>query len=174
MLPELRPRLDALERRRDLLLAELGALPPEELAHRSAPGVWTLAEVAQHLMLVERGTARILAARADKPPIPRGRLDPLRRLGMRIILGRIRFKAPMPQILPEPGMTLPEVREEWDRVRASLRTTLAHVTAARLDRPIFKHPLAGVMSVPETLDFLARHHDHHLRQVARLKRARGR
>lgn len=171
MLAPLRFQLDGLERRRDALLRDLASLPPSALVHRPAPGAWTLAEVAQHLMLVERNVTRILAARADKAPLRRGPTDALRRLVMRVVLGRIRFRAPVEVIVPAPDVPFAQVREEWDNVRAGLRATLEGVTSTRLDQPIFRHPLAGVMTVPQTLDFLTRHHDHHLRQVRRLREA---
>lgn len=174
MLSTLATQYDALERRRLTFLDALAAEPPAALTFTPAPGAWSLADVAQHLWLVDRGTMHVVSTRLDKPPLKTGALDPLRRLATRLILNSsIRFRAPLEAIVPKAPMPLAQVRAEWEQVRASMREMLEQVTPALMTRPVFRHPISGPMTVPQALDFLTWHHDHHLRQVRRIRRAAG-
>ena len=173
MIPALATAFDALEARRQALFADLAARPPASLDARPAPTAWSLAEVAQHLWLVERGTVHVMEGRLAKPPLRRGPLNRLGIAAMRFVLGRIRFKVPIAAIQPKPGVPLSQVRADWDATRAKLRAMLEGIDETRLHQSFFRHPLAGALSVAETMEFLVRHHDHHLRQVARIDRLMG-
>ena len=169
MIPSLASSFDALERRRQALLADLAARPRATIEARPSANAWSLAEVAQHLWLVERGTLKVLTSRLEKgQPLRRGPFNRLGIAAMRFVLGRIRLKVPIEAIRPRPGIALEQVRTDWDDTRERLRTLLDGMDEARAAQPWFRHPLAGALSVVETMDFLTRHHDHHLMQVARI------
>ena len=169
---ELATAFDGFEARRQAFLADLARRPPASLELRPGASAWSLAELAQHLWLVERGTVNVLADRLQKAPLRRGLLS---RLGVgmaaiRFVLGRFRIKVPVKAILPKPGVPIATVRTEWDATRERLRAVLESVSDAQVHQPYFRHPLAGALTVAQTMEFLTLHHDHHLGQVERITR----
>lgn len=174
MHPTLAPHVDALERRTADFLARLEALSPEARAFRPHADHWSLDQVAQHLWLVERGALHILVTRADKPPLRAGLLDGVRAAVLRWGLRRgIRIKAPVEAIQPKAAMSLAQVKGELTKTLAQLRAHLDAVPADRLRNRIFRHPIGGPMDYAESLEFLVKHHDHHMRQVERITGAPG-
>src|SRR5688572_24697464 len=104
MIPTLASAFDGLESRRQAFLADLARRPDAEVVARPSPSAWSLAELAQHLWLVERGTVKVLADRLTKPPLRRGPFSRLGVAAMRFVLGRFRFKVPIKSIQPKPGI----------------------------------------------------------------------
>ena len=174
MLPILAKHWDALESRRQALLAELAATSPAGLAFRPAPDAWNLEDVAQHLWLIEKGAVHILRDRFDKPPLARDPWSPVKIAAMRLLVQRgIRIKAPVKEIIPQQRMSLDVLHDEWERTRLALRGLLEQVTPDRLGKRIFRHPFFGPMTIAESAEFVWRHHDHHLHQVRRIRAAAG-
>ena len=174
MLPQLSRHWDALEARRQALLADLAATSPAALAFRPAPDAWSLEDVAQHLWLVERGAVHILTTRIAKPPLKRDLLSPFKVLMMRVLVRRgIRIKSPVPEIVPAERMPVDAVRAQWDQTRATLRGLLDQVTAERVNLRIFRHPIFGPLTLAQSVEFIGLHHDHHLHQVRRIRAAAG-
>lgn len=170
MLPQLRTRWDQYCQQRDRLLDELGALSEAQLAFRPAPGAWSLNEVAHHLLLVEQGVAASFA-RPPKPE-PRTVRHLVGRVLVRLLLGSpLRVRVPTRRVLPTGEITLPEIRTRWSGVSRELEGQLSEITPATLGRPAMKHPYSGPLDARRTLNFLGRHFRHHLRQVARVRRA---
>ncbi len=87
---------------------------------------------------------------------------------MRFVLGRFRIKAPTKAIVPKAGVPLAQVLVDWDATRSRLRDVLEGIGEDRVHQSYFRHPLAGALSVAQTMEFLVMHHDHHLGQVGRI------
>jgi hypothetical protein len=68
---ELHPRLAELrvelERTRTALLETIAAVPADAAATVPAPGTWSVAEIVEHLQIVEDGIGRRLASSRSKP-----------------------------------------------------------------------------------------------------------
>lgn len=175
MLPSLQLTFDALESRRRDLLADLGAFAPEQLAFHPAPSAWSLADVAQHLQLVDGRTTRVLTDRRVTGVARRTFLDAIYRapaLGLYLRTGIVRAKMPVKGVAPDPAVTLGETAAKWETGRAALAAHLDTIEDARVNAIVYRHPFGGYMDIFATLDFLVRHHDHHLRQVGRIRGAR--
>ncbi len=172
MLPSLQSQFDALEHRRHNLLAELERHTPEQRSFQPEPGAWSLAEVAHHLLLVEQGVLRVLSDAERAPPGPRRIRDWIGSAAARLVFALgIRVKVPVRGVRPKAGVPLEEIRQQWDDTRAAVAGYLEGTTEATLRRPVLRHPVSGPMDVLQGLIFLTRHFDHHLRQVARIRRA---
>ena len=172
MLSALQVHFDGLEQRRHALLAELERCTPEQRSFRSEEGVWSLGEVAHHLLLVEQGILGVLFDGGRAPPVSRGVRDRIGRAAVRLVFALgIRVKVPVRGVRPKGNVSLEEIRWQWDDTRAALAGYLEGITEATLRRPILGHPIAGPMDVLQGLVFLTQHFDHHLRQIARIRRA---
>ena len=172
MLPVLQAGFDALERRRHDLLERLRGSSPEQLAFHPPGGGWSLLEVAEHMVIVEEAVGQqiqkneVLAERRTPSEWVRLRL-------MRFWLGvGLRARAPR-RVRPEGHASLDEIEQRWAALRQQLRGNLETVTAEDLDRLIARHPVAGNVTLADSVSFLEQHFDHHLRQMKRVREAAG-
>lgn len=176
MLPRLRAQLDGLVARRARFEAETRALSETQLRFRPAEGAWSIAEVAQHVLHVEREVAKA----AMKPGVERrGRTRTPRELaGMIAFLAivKLNFRIRVPQkvagrVTPATNPDMEALWSEWREVHERLGQHLETVRAENLGDMAFKHPIVGPTSIRRMLLFLLQHFDHHMRQVGRIRRS---
>lgn len=174
MLPTLQARFDALEERRRALLDELRGGAPAQLRFRPSPDAWSPLAVAHHLVRVEQEVLRSLRDPAQAHPRSPGVRD---RVGALVVwavfrLG-VRVRVPVRGVRPDPEPSLNQVERGWSETRPALRAYLAGVGEADRSAAVFRHPIGGPLTAEETLRFLTRHWDHHLRQLRRIRAAPG-
>ena len=165
--------LSTLENQKAEILASLAAWPASQLTYRPTPTAWSAAEVVDHVVRVER---EILAAAL------RGVVAPRRR-GVRDRVGfvlldwlfrserRVRVPTSVPEVLPSPNADIVTARRDWDIARRDLAEFLGSLTRDQLGPGVFRHPVAGWMSVPQMLRFFWVHSHHHGFQLTRLRAA---
>ncbi|MGI8618066.1 MAG: DinB family protein [Gemmatimonadaceae bacterium] len=176
MVPRLRAQLDALAARRTGFETETRALTEAQLRFRPAEGAWSIAEVAQHVLHVEREVAKA----ALKPGVERrgrGR-TPREWAGFIVFLAvvKLNFRIRVPQqvagrVTPATNPDLNTLWSEWREVHENLTRHLETVREENLGDMAFRHPIVGPTSVRGMLPFLLQHFDHHTRQVRRIRRS---
>lgn len=178
MLPRLRAQLDGVIGRRTRFETETRALSERQLRFRPAVGSWSIAEVAQHLLHVEREVTKAAA----KPGVERrGRKrTPKELMGYGVFLaivhlhGRIRVPQKVAgRVTPATNPDAERVWVEWGETHADLACYLETVREENLREMAFKHPIMGPTSVSGMLSFFRKHFDHHMRQVGRIRRSPG-
>lgn len=172
MIEPLATRFDGLERAREATETQLSALTPAQAAFRVHDAAWTVAEVLDHVVRVER----LVLEGARKPGVQRTvwRRRRVRRMLTSLVFGLgVRIKVPerVKHVTPERGADLERVRARWGDVRAEWRQFLSTVTPDQLDMLAIKHPLAGPFTYRDVLKFLEWHLRHHRRQIGRITRA---
>ena len=162
-----------LEQQRAALLASVGAWPAAAVAFRPGPDAWSAVEVLDHLVRTERGIL-VAAERGLAAPHRRGVRD---RLGgwfvERLFRSDRRVRVPASAeaaVRPDSNADLAAVRREWAAVRRALARFLAPLAPGQLTVGVFRHPVAGWMSVAGVLRFFWVHVHHHGFQLARLRR----
>ena len=174
MLPILRSRFDELERQRRVLLQRLLAHTPAQLAFHPAPGVWSLAQLIQHLVLVEEGTLMFLEKKAPRPASSRTLRDRLKwAVFSRVSPLPVRVKTPTDLVVPRAEATVEALVQRWDAARVRLAEYLERVDDAALPLIVFKHAIGGPLPILETLDFVGLHIRHHEHQIRRIQAAPG-
>ncbi len=174
MIRQVAAAFERLEDRRRSLVDELAGMGPEQRGFRPAPDAWSSLQVARHVQLTER----VIAASLRRGPgAVRARRTWRQKLGNVVVgivlrLG-IRVRLPIRAVTPEDALELETLTGEWEAERGALGTLLGRIDEAGLRAPAFVHPVAGPMDIGEALGFLERHFDHHLRQVARIRRTPG-
>lgn len=158
--------LDALDAHRDRLTRRLAALPEADVRRRPAPHAWSLAQIADHLLRIDRGL------RLDGPaagPVVRATSPVRGRLICAVLALPLRIPAPpgVTSILPGPDPDPVETLAAWAALRQTWRVPLNPAVVA------FRHPVVGPLCVPDALAFLLAHHRHHDAQVARTCTALG-
>lgn len=174
MLPSLHKRFTVLENTRAQLLKELKRLHESQLAFKSAPEAWSILEVVEHLILVERASLSYLhKKRGDLASLKKlGRVDSAWRCFLLACALRspLKFKAPAKSVLPNSGQSLHELQTEWEELRLQWRTTLESLTPDMMRLPLSGHPVAGRFTAAQGLFWMAEHMRHHLKQIARIQK----
>jgi len=158
---------------KEQVLERVGRHPAETRGERPRAGGWSLAEVVEHVVLVEGGLASALA-KAPSPQRPRrfGRGQWFRFIGLRLALkAGVRIKVPVEAILPTGELPWHALLSRWEEQRRGLEEWLLSVDPRILQAPRFRHPIVGWLTVPQALTFAADHLEHHYPQLDRLGRA---
>lgn len=167
-------RLDDMDDWKDALLGALSIESPERLAFRPEGKGWCALDVVQHLVLVEEGVVGYARKKLQAPPQPVPLLDRAKLALLVLVLkSPLRFRAPVPVVVPEETLPLAELRVRWEKVRGELRELLGSLPAERRKTLLFRHPIGGALDPTGTLDFIQEHAEHHDAQVRRTWRAEG-
>jgi hypothetical protein len=162
--------LDASRARLDATLAVLGA-GQETL--RDTPERWCVAEVVEHVALVEKQMGRLvglLLAKAEAdgappPPAADGPLVALDEVAERA--GREKYQSPE-MAVPRGGAPVSQSLAALRESRAALNALRPRVEAVGAATHTYPHPAFGPLNLYQWLAFVALHEDRHRRQIETL------
>ncbi len=175
-MPALAPHLAALDARRAEFLAGLDSLPPEQQRQRPTASAWSPVEIGEHLLIVERGLARVAGRQIEKGE-GRRRFDAPSAKSVEGLVAAMRtpakFQVPAGagSIDPTGELSLDELRQAWGASGAQWHRVAETLPPGLEDEGLVLHPIAGPMTIANTLRFLEAHIEHHLHQLARTVRA---
>jgi uncharacterized damage-inducible protein DinB len=171
MIPQLQRRFDELEEERLDFLSRMKGLSEEQLLFRPVAGHWNLAQITQHLMLVEQSFLSHIGEEKYRSRKPR--FHPL--IGKALVWVyfkmELKVKVPVKKAIPDDIMPLDRSTALWEEKRAALRNYFESFDQDRSRQKIFFHPYMGGLDSAEFLSFMKRHFDHHMKQAERIKRA---
>jgi hypothetical protein len=147
------------------------ALSAERLVARPFPGKWTILEIVEHLVLAEREVLQNL----PNPPELLERRRTLKAhlvypLVMAALQLRLPAKVPSSRMIPTGNVSLTALRLQWDENQHWLRSYISGLGPGGLNRAVFSHPVAGPMTVAQTVHMGQLHLETHARQIRRLQR----
>jgi hypothetical protein len=155
-------------KRLDTVHAELkttvNGVDPALLFKRPAENEWSVAEVIEHLCLVEGAVMKGIKLKLAQPPV---RVSFLRKFfPMRIVSLRLkRLQAPK---YVQPAHDLPpmdELLEKFDALRANTKEVCIKEGPERLSQVCLKHPYFGDMDGAAAVSMVAFHEQRHLKQI---------
>jgi uncharacterized damage-inducible protein DinB len=149
----------------------LNTQPLQSLQAKPAPTQWSMLEVLEHLVGAEEAVLQYLKHKQYTPLRSRGYLPGILRSLMLSLALRspLKFKAPPVLQNLTTNKTAPKILlQRWDSLRAEFKTYLEKVPSSVTYKPLFRHPRAGVLTLPQTIVFMAEHLRHHRRQVLNL------
>ena len=159
-------RLAGIERKRRALLDDVAALDASMLAARPVPGKWSIREILEHLVLAEDDVVGDFSRLDQLDARTRDFGNHARYLVVMFILRfRIPVKAPSRAMLPTGARSMAELLEIWDWHHRQLRSFVAGLDRAGTRRAIFRHPIAGPLSVSQAIQMLDVHLDSHIAQI---------
>jgi hypothetical protein len=170
MEPKISAQLYQLDAALDLLIAKLLKERPEKLAHKPSPERWSVYEVMQHLMAVERASMRYLQKKLQDPKaLPSAGWGS----GIRAALLRSRLRSSLKLKAPAAASTevfeevasFAQLTGEWQAQRAELRDLLEKQPEVVFQKAAYKHPSAGRMTIENMLKFFLVHFQRHLKQI---------
>src|SRR4030095_1215959 len=166
-----------LDQNRAALRAAVDSIPPAHREARPGPNRWSVAEVLEHLAIVERRLAGRLsdaltaaktsaAARSSHPSAPAIDPDQLRRLGDR----SQRFKTSEVSE-PKGGMTADQAWAALEQVRADVVNLVRASDPFPLPEPIAPHPRFGPWNFQQWVVFAGGHDARHADQIRAMQPA---
>ena len=153
------------------LLNKIKTVDEEQLNKKPADGSWSLGQVYYHCYLAENGTIKTIEKnlKENKVKLQSEFADKIRNILLLIVLkSPLKFKAPaVVQKVPE-HITYNEIEELYADSTNDFNKILASLPASLIDKRIFKHPIAGLFNIEQTLNFVGEHYKHHIMQIDRL------
>lgn len=172
MNPKLEAKYLRLEKSRNRLLNELAGLSDVELNTPAADGKWSINQIVSHLIMVEQYAISYIHRKIEQDELLTASElsntvnNVLLKLAM---LSPFKFKAPSVVATVPAHANFSLLRRQWDETRFKLEDLLTEVPHTLFYKYLFKHPLAGALTVNQTLSFLQDHFNHHLYQIKAIK-----
>jgi hypothetical protein len=160
-----------LEQHRATLRAAVEGVPEDRRGESPEPGRWSVAEVLEHLTMIERAVTQIFAARAaegerhDPDAEPGSVVDTI---DMAFLLDRSR-KIETPESRRPTGRL--EARAAWAELESARRGLVEAIVGAEdraLDRVMHNHPLVGPLNLYQWVVFVGGHEARHAAQIVEI------
>jgi hypothetical protein len=159
------------EQRRELLQSFEG-VDGDRLCRRANPERWSVAEILEHLRMVESGVARLITKRVGQA----------REAGLgeekstasvmpsfdrhRAALDRAVLQAPA-TVQPRANVDISEALDGLESSREALRTAVFSATGLSLGEIKHTHPVLGELDLYQWLIFVGQHEGRHRKQIER-------
>jgi len=168
---ELLAAFDKMENERQQLLKRLENYSEEILTKKPAADSWSVTETLYHLKVAEHGALRYMRKKLEVGGHQKasfGAAVKQKLLNVAVSLP-FKYKAPKVAQIPEgTNVTYAEAISEWNEVRSSLRSDYETVDENIIDNELFKHPLAGKLSILQSVKFMRQHVIRHMGQIDRI------
>jgi hypothetical protein len=164
--------MDFVEEKRKELLQSFAGVPSDRLIQHPAGGGWSVAEILEHLGMVESGVARLIAKRAGRAReaglgeerSTESVLASLDQYGPK--LDGMKMQSPE-TVRPHTNVDLKEAIDGLQTSRESLRAAAQDANGLSLGEIKHTHPLLGELDLYQWLIFLGQHELRHTRQIQR-------
>ena len=153
-------RLDVVHQK---LLDTVRPLDTKLFRQRPSDNEWSVAEVIEHLCLVEGAVMNYLESKLDQPPV---KISFLKKFFPMWIVG-LRFKRLQAPERVRPASELPPMNEllrKYDQQRKRTKQ-ICNEAGERLNGIRFKHPYFGDMDGAAAVSMVAYHEQRHLKQI---------
>ena len=136
---------------------------PSLYSRRPGENEWSIAEVVQHLCLVEAAILKALQKGLDGGPAKVGFMKKL--IPMRLVSLRFKkLKAPK-IVTPKDPPAMDELLKDFDEVRGRLKQLCAEYGSQRLKAVSVKHPFLGNIDGVAAVSMVNFHEERHLKQI---------
>lgn len=172
--PRLLSRLDRMERRKRDIERLLDSMSPAQRDFRPSEDAWSVAQVVDHVIRVERAVLE----GARKPGVNRAmRINAAGQAKLFLVIGlgvRVRVPRKVGHVKADTKpIDVDDLRGRWTALRNEWREFVADFPGGRDGEMAVRHPIAGPLSYRQALWFLDGHLRHHMRQIKRIRAARG-
>lgn len=160
-----------LEQSRYDLLHLTEGYSEQQLNFKPEDGQWSMAQVIKHLALTETQILQYVQRRIEKGSLQEANYKSwIRYMLVKLVLRyKKKIKAPRQVASPPNEVNSIEVKKEWETLRVQWKNTLELMQPEQVSKNIFRHPMAGDMSISHTLGFMDEHVRHHMAQIKRIR-----
>jgi uncharacterized damage-inducible protein DinB len=172
MHPRLAEAMNYLDARRSDLLASFAGTDSERLRARPAPEQWSVAQILEHLRMVEAGIARLITKRVTRAKEAGIDREESTESILSSLDGYAQIDRPTPMKAPETIQPRDDVDPEevlagLQRSRDELRAAAALGDGIALGEIKHTHPVLGEIDLYQWLIFIGQHETRHRRQIER-------
>ncbi len=157
---------------KEKLLISISENTTEELNTKPSENEWSISQVIEHLIDSETGINKYINFRlkniAEQPTVGLANFLKSKVLNNKLQSNK-KFKVPAVFSEPEKGADYAQLKEKWDNSRMFLIKTVETYPKEYLNKAVFLHPRAGLLSMNQTLSFFINHLNHHIPQVQNLQ-----
>jgi uncharacterized damage-inducible protein DinB len=161
-----------LEDKRNELLESFADVPADRLSRRAGADGWSVAEILEHLRMVEAGIARLISKRAGQARAAglsgekstESVFASFDQLATR--LDTPVMQAPV-SVQPRANVDLSEALTGLETSREALRVAVAEANGLSLGEIKHTHPILGELDLYQWLIFIGQHEVRHRKQIER-------
>ncbi len=150
------------------LLDKIKDLSSSDLNHKFSENEWCITQVIDHLIESETGINKYINYRLkninEQPRVGLANYIKSRVLNKKL-KSEEKFKVPSGLSQPEAGADYNQLKEKWDNSRMYLIQTVENFPKEKMNKAVFEHPRAGLLSMNQTMSFFINHLKHHIPQV---------
>ena len=167
---KIQPMWDTLEQNRLDLFRFLEKQDPSVFNRKPAPDKWSVNQNILHLIEAETASLAYMKKKlsfgTDLPKA--GFKSTLRHLALRLAFALpLKFKAP-PNLAKMPDdLNFEELNQRWSTVRAEYYDFLKNMPDKLITSELWRHQIAGKMSLVQMIDFFEDHQNRHREQIER-------
>lgn len=169
--------LKHIDNQRAELLAAVDTVSPSDRGRRPRPEVWSVAEVLEHLVMVEQGVARLIARRIDKmkETLPKETdTEPLfGSLDRFALLDRENYMEAPDLVRPTGTLPAEEAVPALSESRLALRAALEAGDGLALGAVSAPHVLLGPLTLYQWVLFIGQHECRHAAQIREIGASLG-
>ena len=170
MLTRLQKKIWALDQKRRTLLDKLDELDVGKLEAKPLPDKWSIIEIVEHLVVVERDVFQNFPEPSQLLELKRTFKTYLTYPMVLFILSHdIPVKVPSSKMLPQGNVSLAELRLQWDENHQSIKSYVDSFDHTTLRKTFFKHPVTGPINLEQTVNLGQVHLNTHIRQIRKLQ-----
>ena len=167
-------RLALLARETEEIFADLTVLDAEMLQKKGKG--WSVIQVLSHLNMAESLSLSYMKKKVQAGE-KMARIGVINNIRMWVTCGflttGLKWKAPSYISQPDGNHTLQEVSDLWTSTRKEIGRYIDEYPADLLDRAVYKHPMAGRLSLMQAIDSFIYHQRHHVHQIRRIRKELG-
>ena len=160
-----------MESDRQTLLKRLGAYSDEVLTKKPASDSWSVTETVYHLKVAENGALLYMRKKLEfggHRKATFGAAVKQKLLSLAVSLP-FKYKAPSVAQIPKgTKVSYAEAVAEWNDVRQALKKEYETIDENIIGNELFKHPVAGKLSILQSVKFMRQHVVRHLGQIDRV------
>ena len=134
---------------------------------RPVPESWSVAEVLEHLVLVERRSSLLLRGVAQK--VKAGLATPANgQLSKELLLNRTQKRVATEAVSPSGAVAVADSLQALQAARGELRAVVAAADERMLGAHAYDHPFFGPLNAGQWVEFIAGHEARHTAQIAEI------
>lgn len=150
---------------REQIWKSVSGLTDDQLNRVVEEGKWTLAQVLEHLYLIEK-----LAVKGLEKALANDEVNPVKLRRIHLVVDRShKVQAPENLIPTTEFQTLEQLKEKLDGSRNSLLICIDGVSDEILEEKSMPQPAYGALSLRQWIEFIGYHEQRHLGQIEEIK-----
>lgn len=154
---------------RDDIWNSVSGLSDEQLNTVVEEGKWSIAQVLEHLFLVEKNVARGI-----RKVIPSNEINLAKQRDIHLFIDRsTKFVAPKFVAPSNKFQTVEQLKEKLASSRQALVDSIQGASEGELNQKSLPHPVYGALTISQWVPFIGYHEQRHLLQIEEIKVALG-